>query len=417
MLTMSSSPKTKSARSLVDPATSLKNLKLERDAIVLYEGLAGLETDERRAAAFRQIAANERRHAEVWAAKLRERGVAVPRPGGPGLRVRFIVLMARFFGTHAVTELVQALEGDEEAIYESQTSPEVAAIAADEREHAEIWRRLSSERERSAERDRAAAPILPPEHLEGRDGVADAERTTRPTQIGDRERWHRSSRSGTLRAVIFGVSDGLVSNLALVMGVAGAASDAPRFILLAGIAGLLAGAFSMAAGEYISMQSQRELFARQIELERAEMDAMPEEEQAELAAVYRSKGFTHDEAATIAARLFRDPEQALDTLVREELGLDPNELGSPWGAAAGSFAAFAIGAAIPVVPYLAGQGGALVFVASLGLSLAALFAVGAGVSLLTGRSTMYSGLRQVGIGLGAAAVTYVVGRLIGVTIG
>ncbi|MEK6721474.1 MAG: VIT1/CCC1 transporter family protein [Chloroflexota bacterium] len=426
---MTTSKSARARQNLVDPVTSLKNLKLERDAIVLYEGLAGLETDERRASAFRQIAANERRHAEVWAAKLRERGVLVPRPSAPGLRVRFIILMARLFGTHAVTELVQALEGDEEAIYERQTSPEVAAIAADEREHAQIWRRLSSERERSAERDRAAerersferdraaAPIFPLEHLEGRDGVAEAERTTRPTDIGDRERWHRSSRSGTLRAVIFGVSDGLVSNLALVMGVAGATTDAPRFVLLAGIAGLLAGAFSMAAGEYVSMQSQRELFTRQIELERAEMEAMPEEEQAELAAVYRSKGFTHDEAAAIAARIFRDPEKALDTLVREELGLDPNELGSPWGAAGGSFLAFAIGAAIPVVPYLTGQGGALVFAASLGLSLAALFAVGAGVSLLTGRSTMYSGLRQVGIGLGAAAVTYVVGRLIGVTIG
>lgn len=399
-------------RTMVDPATSLRNLKLERDAILLYEALARIEPDERRAAAFRQIAANERRHAEVWAAKLRERGVHVPASGGPRIRVRFIVLMARVFGTHAVNELVQALEGDEEAIYESQSSPEVASIAADEREHAEIWRRLTADRDREG----AADAALPAEHLEGRDGVAEAEAVGKPTEIGDRERWHRSSRSGTLRAVIFGVSDGLVSNLALVMGVAGAAGDTPRFILLAGIAGLLAGAFSMAAGEYISMQSQRELFARQIELERAEMDAMPDEEQAELAAVYRSKGFTRAEADAIAARIFLDPEKALDTLVREELGLDPDELGSPWGAAAGSFVAFAVGAAVPVLPYLFGQGGTLVFVASLGLSLGALFAVGAGVSLLTGRSTLYSGLRQVGIGLGAAAVTYVVGRAIGVSL-
>jgi VIT1/CCC1 family predicted Fe2+/Mn2+ transporter len=216
--------------------------------------------------------------------------------------------------------------------------------------------------------------------------------------------------------VIFGVSDGLVSNLSLVMGVAGAASGNPGFILLAGIAGLLAGAFSMAAGEYISMQSQRELFERQIALEKAEMEAMPEEEEAELAASYRAKGFTAEEAARIAHRIFADPKLALDTLVREELGLDPDELGSPWGAAAGSFVAFAIGASIPVIPYLVGGGQAALLV-SLGLSLVSLFLVGAGVSLLTGRGMLFSGVRQLGIGLAAALVTYVIGSIIGVTAG
>src|SRR5439155_15257906 len=215
--------------------------------------------------------------------------------------------------------------------------------------------------------------------------------------IASRERWPRSSRSATLRAVIFGVSDGLVSNLALVMGVAGAAGDQGRFILLAGVAGLLAGAFSMAAGEYISMQSQRELYERQIALERAELEAMPEEEEAELAAVYRSKGFEEDEAARIAHRIFRDPEAALETLIREELGLDPGELGSPWGAAFGSFVAFAIGASVPVVPYLFG-GGSSVFVASIVISALALFGVGAGVSLLTGRSLLFSAIRLIVIG-------------------
>ena len=161
-----------------------------------------------------------------------------------------------------------------------------------------------------------------------------------PSEIAAAERWHRTGRSGTLRAVIFGVSDGLVSNLALVMGVAGAATAAePRFILLAGIAGLLAGAFSMAAGEYISMQSQRELFERQIALERAEMEAMPEEEEAELAAALPREGLHRRRGeARSPHRLFEDPERALDTLIREELGLDPDELGSPSGAAGGSFA-------------------------------------------------------------------------------
>jgi VIT1/CCC1 family predicted Fe2+/Mn2+ transporter len=370
-----------------DQSVSLANLRLERDAILLYDALAAIEKDDHRAGAFRRIAANERRHAEVWATKLREAGVDVPpAPTRPRPRVAVIVLLARLFGTRAVSDLVTALEGDEEDAYGSQdASPEVEAIAADEREHAEIWRKLKTP---GAEAD---------------------------DDIAARERWHRSGRSGTLRAVIFGVSDGLVSNLALVMGVAGAAGEQGQFILLAGIAGLLAGAFSMAAGEYVSMQSQRELFERQIALERAEMEAMPDEEEAEMAALYRKKGFRDEEAKAIAHRLFENPEHALDQLIREELGLDPDELGSPIGAAAGSFVAFALGAAVPVLPYLLG-GGAVAFAASIGLSLAALFAVGAGVSLLTGRGVLFSGARQVGIGAAAAVVTYLVGTVIGVSV-
>ena len=386
----------------IDLATSLENLKLERDAVVLYDSLAEIEKDQTRADAFRRIAANERRHADIWASKLTELGATVPPAHGPRPRVRIIMLIARQFGTRSVADLVKALEGDEEEAYESQGgSPEVAAIAADEREHAQIWERLSS-----------GKPIA-----EGRDGVGSARRGPYAAEITRREPWHRTSaRSGTLRAVIFGVSDGLVSNLSLVMGVAGASAADPSLVLLAGIAGLLAGAFSMAAGEYISMQSQRELFERQIELERAEMEAMPEEEEAELAAAYRAKGFARDEAARIAHRLFQDPEAALDILVREELGLDPDELGSPWGAAVGSMVSFAIGAAVPVIPFLFG-GGTTITVISLGLSLAALFAVGAGVSLLTGRGMLFSGFRQLAIGLGAAVVTFLIGSIIGVGAG
>jgi VIT1/CCC1 family predicted Fe2+/Mn2+ transporter len=169
----------------------------------------------------------------------------------------------------------------------------------------------------------------------------------------------------------------------------------------------------MAAGEYISMQSQRELFERQIALERAELQAMPEEEQAEMAALYRAKGFAPAEADAIAARLFENPELALDTLIREELGLDPDELGSPYGAAGGSFVAFAVGAVVPVVPYLLASG-TTAFVASIVLSLIALFAVGAAVSLLTGRGFLFSGIRQVLIGAAAAVVTFIVGSVIGV---
>jgi VIT1/CCC1 family predicted Fe2+/Mn2+ transporter len=387
----------------IDIEQSLDNLKLERDAIVLYDALAQIEKDQRRADAFRRIASNERRHADIWANKLRELGATVPDGREPRTQVRLIILIARLFGTRSVADLVKAMEGDEEELYQGQgVSPEVAGIAADEREHAEIWDRLKVD-------GNSSDPAEP-----GRDGVTIAQRARSAAEVGQRERWHRSGRSGTLRAVIFGVSDGLVSNLSLVMGVTGAAAGNPSFILLAGIAGLLAGAFSMAAGEYISMQSQRELFEHQIALERAEMEAMPEEEEAELAAAYRAKGFTRDEAATIAARIFKDPANALDTLVREELGLDPDQLGSAWGAAAGSFVAFATGAIVPVIPYLVGAGTGA-FAASLGLSLLALFTVGAAVSLLTGRSFLYSGVRQLGIGLAASLVTYLIGSLIGVS--
>lgn len=433
-------------------AQSLENLRLEQDAIALYDALARIEKDPRRAAAFRHIAGNERRHADIWANRLRELGATVPPPARPRARVRLIILAARLFGTRAVSELVKALEGDEVEVYDAQeANPEIAAIAADEREHAEIWSRLDDAEgveaasphgegavaaipeATTAEAATAETPAETPVLGSGRSAAArPSARRASATEIvtagphppvGDgksgtaedvtsAEPWHRSARSGTLRAVIFGVSDGLVSNLSLVMGVAGASGQG-GFILLAGIAGLLAGAFSMAAGEYISMQSQRELFERQIELERAELQAMPEEEQRELAAIYVAKGFPRDEAERIAARMFRDPQTALDALVREELGLDPDELGSPWGAALGSFLAFAVGAVIPVLPYLLGSGTAA-FVFSLGLSLIALFAVGAAVSLLTGKGLLFSGFRQLAIGAAAAAVTYLVGTVIGV---
>src|SRR5688572_4391033 len=186
----------------IDQATSLENLKLERDVTVLYDSLAEIEKDPTRADAFRRIAANERRHAEIWARKLTELGATVPPQEGPRPRVRFIMLVARLFGTKSVADLVMALEGDEEDAYVAQgESPEVEAIAADEREHAQIWERLTAGKALSTDRD----------------GVGVARRAVSVADIGRRETWHRTSaRSGTLRAVIFGVSDGLVSNLSLV---------------------------------------------------------------------------------------------------------------------------------------------------------------------------------------------------------
>ncbi len=397
----------------LDPAAQRETtsaLRMERDAIHLYDGLARIERDPHRAEAFQTIAADERRHAQVWEGRLREAGVAIPPPGGPGPRMRFILLVARVLGTRAVGDLVRTLEGNDERRYargapaapSAGMTAAMAAMAADERRHAETWRRLEA-------------------RLTGEEGAAtavDAERRGRVAasvaEITKAENWHRGG-AGTLRAIVFGASDGLVSNLSLVMGIAGATAE-PSIILLSGIAGLLAGAFSMAAGEYISVRSQVEVLERQIALERAELAAIPEEEFEELVAIYRSKGLPESDARRFAEHIFQDPEVALQTLVREELGLDQDGISSPWSAAGGSFLAFTVGAVIPVIPYLFG-GGDLVLLLSFGLSMAALFLLGALVSQLTGRNTLFSGLRQVAIGAAAAIVTFMVGRLIGVSIG
>jgi VIT1/CCC1 family predicted Fe2+/Mn2+ transporter len=221
-------------------------------------------------------------------------------------------------------------------------------------------------------------------------------------------------RSGALRAAIFGANDGLVSNLSLIMGVSGA-GVAPGVIVLAGIAGLLAGAFSMAAGEYISMRTQRELFERLIHLEAHELAVDPEGETAELAHLLEERGIPKNLADGTAEALMADPKVALEVHAREELGLDPTELGSPWGAAASSFVAFSLGAFVPLVSVLVGSGGAAA-VAAVILSLGSLFTLGAVMSRYTNRTWWWSGLRMFLIGGGAALVTYGVGRLLGVTV-
>jgi VIT1/CCC1 family predicted Fe2+/Mn2+ transporter len=222
-------------------------------------------------------------------------------------------------------------------------------------------------------------------------------------------------KSGALRAAIFGVNDGLVSNLSLIFGVAGAGVD-NDVVILAGVAGLLAGAFSMAAGEYISVKVQREVFERLIHLEAHEIGSDPDAERAELADLYARKGIPRDLAERLATELMRDPEVALDTHAREELGLDPQEgLGSPLAAAGSSFAMFAVGALVPLIPFLVTTGTPAV-VGSAVLSGVALFTVGAAMSILTGRSAVLSGLRMLAVGGAAATITYLIGTLLGVSV-
>jgi VIT1/CCC1 family predicted Fe2+/Mn2+ transporter len=226
---------------------------------------------------------------------------------------------------------------------------------------------------------------------------------------------HASQANAVLRPVVFGANDGLVSNLALVMGVAGA-NPATGVIVLAGVAGLLAGAFSMAVGEYISVRSQRELLDHQLAFERAQIRDTPEQERQILARIYQGRGFTAAEASHFVNRVFADPEHAATLLIFEEVGLDSRSIGSPVAAAGSSFVAFTIGALIPLIPYVLLAGGAAVGT-GLGLGLAALALLGYGISRLTHRPPLFSSVRQIFLGAAAAAVTFGVGAIIGVQTG
>jgi VIT1/CCC1 family predicted Fe2+/Mn2+ transporter len=357
-----------------------ENYLSECDGAALYRGLAAAEKDAKRAALFEKLARAEERHAGRWAKLLREAGELLPE-ARPSLRVRALAALARALGTRRVLPIVTSLEARDQDLYVGQ--PEAAGLPAEERGHGRALRALES-----------------------RGGGLEA--------VLARERWHLRGAGGSLRAAVFGVNDGLVSNLALVMGVAGA-DVGPELVRLTGVAGLLAGSFSMAAGEYLSMRVQRELLERQISLEREELESYPEEEQEELALIYQAKGIPEGEARALAERIIADPRAALDTLAREELGLDPSELGSPWGAAASSFLSFAIGAVVPVLPFLAFSG-RTAFAASAAASGLALLGVGALLSIFTARGPLPSGLRMLGIGLVAALVTFSIGRWLGVSV-
>jgi len=363
-----------------DIARYRQNYLVEMDGIALYRAMAGAEKDEKRSAIFEKLAENEERHAQRWARLIQSGGGAVP-PHRPSARVRMLGWLARRFGTRRIVPIISSLEARDEAGYLSQ--PEAAGLPAEERAHSRTLREMSG-------------------GLSGQEAI-----------IGV-ERWHFTSRGGSLRAAVFGVNDGLVSNFSLVMGFAGAEAK-PEYILLAGVAGLLAGSFSMAAGEYVSVSAQRELFEQQIAMEKQELEMSPKEEEEELSLIYQAKGIPEQEAVALARRIIENPKTAIDTLAREELGLDPTELGSPWRAATSSFFAFVIGAFVPVAPYLFASD-LSASVASAFLSCLALFAVGALLSIFTARGPVLSGLRMLGIGLLASAITYTVGWLLGVSV-
>jgi VIT1/CCC1 family predicted Fe2+/Mn2+ transporter len=361
------------------------NFQGEIDSAVLYRALAEAESNAPLKEVYRRLAAVEEAHAEFWRKRLA--GVGASAVGrGPGWRTRALAWAARRFGPETVLPLINALERADFTKYDAQPEAASAGLPADERSHSRL----------------IEAMARPPHG--GLFGGA----------LAQLEGRHRSG-GNALRAAVLGANDGLVSNLSLVMGVAGA-DFSGRTILVTGLAGLIAGACSMAMGEWLSVNSSREFYQQQIATEAAELTEFPEEEKQELVLIYQAKGLSEPQARLLAERLIGNKDTALDTLAREELGIDPDQLGgSAWVAAATSFLLFAGGAIIPVLPFFA-LGGAVGIATSLGVSAAAMFAIGAGTTLFTGRGVLFSGLRQLAIGVAAAAITYGVGRLIGVTL-
>ncbi len=358
----------------------------ERNAAWLYQRMSEAEKLPALAEVYRRLAVTEQRHADVWAERLRAAGSAAP-GFRPAPRTRILGWLAGWLSPAAVVPGLAATEGGAANIYGAQTDDkDAASMAADERGHARLLQVMAGN---SGGMDGGTVA-----RLEGR---------------------HRSGGGNALRAGVLGANDGLVSVFSLVMGVAGAQVES-KTVLLTGFAGLLAGSISMALGEWLSVQSSRELVARQIAIEKQELEDSPEEELEELALIYQSKGIPQDEAQRLARQLLSDPKHGLDTLVREELGVDPKELGgSAWVAAGTSFALFAAGGIVPVIPFIFAAGLTATFW-SAGLSAVALFIIGAGITLVTGRAVWWSGLRMVIFGLMAAAITYGVGRMIGVSL-
>ena len=362
-----------------------RNYEDEIAGAAMYSALADVEKDPIRKDLFKQLAAAERDHAELWRKKLEDAGLSIPAAHLP-LKIRLVGALARVFGIGFVLPTVANAEFADRNKYAGQADAQ--AISAEERGHAAVIQ--------------AAAGHTPERNV--------------GENIAKAEQWHRGAASGNdLRAAVLGANDGLVSNFCLIMGIAGAGTN-NHLILLTGFAGLAAGACSMALGEWLSVTNARELAQSQMSREAEEIEQTPEAEEKELALIYQAKGLAKEEAQRIAKRLMRDKGAALDTLAREELGINPADLGgNPWSAAITSFMLFSIGALFPLLPFVWLQGTHGIAL-SVGLSAFALAAIGLITSLFNGRSPLYSALRQVVIGCVAAAVTYGVGAALGVSL-
>jgi vacuolar iron transporter family protein len=347
--------------------TDVDNWYHEKESAWLYLQVAAAEPDPRKSRLFVQLAAAAEEQAAKWAIAT---GKGAERTFLPTLRARIVARLIRRFGPRSLRPVLAAMKLRGLSVY--------------------------------------SAPAAVQQPTPGGHAM--------PTSLSEIGARHRSSLGGNLRASVFGVNDGLVSNASLVLGVAGAGA-AGAYVLMTGLAGLLAGALSMAAGEYVSVRTQREMYEYQIGLERDEVAEYPEEEAEELALIYEARGVDIEQAREVARSLLSRPDQALDVLAREELGLNPDDLGSPWQAATASFLAFGCGAAIPLLPLLFRVSAAHVLTATIALTGLALFVVGMVLSLFTGRHALRGAFRMVLIGGGAGAVSFFVGKALGVAIG
>ena len=341
----------------------LESWKEEKRSAYLYRVVATTEAGTAREGLFNELAQEADNQAQIWIGELKRKNLPLPAGYTPDMRTRVVAALTQHLGAASMRGVLAAMKVRGMVLY----------AKADPRHYV-------------------------------------------PGAASGAEGRHRGLGSGgNLRAAVFGVNDGLVSNAGLILGVTGAAAGS-EVIVLTGIAGLLAGAFSMAAGEYVSVRSQREMFEYQIGLEADELEQYPEEEAGELALIYEARGVPRKQAQKMAGDIIADPDKALDALAREELGLNPDELGSPWGAAIFSFLSFGGGALIPLFPFLFAAGPTALYT-SIALTAVALFTVGASISLFIGRKALAGGLRMLAIGGGAGALTYSIGKLLGVTLG
>ena len=367
-------------------AQYVANWQDERNGAALYRALSELEPNPQLKSVYHRLGEAEERHSCFWEAKLRAARQSLP-PFRLTWRTRTLILLARRLGPAFVLPNLEPLEQLDRHKYDRQPEAQAGGLPQQEHSHARLLQAITSGSRAGLEGSRIA-------QLEGR---------------------HRAIGGTALRAAVLGANDGLLSNFSLVMGVAGAAGSGTS-VLITGVAGVLAGACSMALGEWLSVQSARELYQRQLRVEQQEVSEFPAEEAEELTLIYQAKGLPEDEARSLARRLLTDERAALDTLAREELGINPKEIGgSAWAAASASFCLFALGASIPVVPFffLSGSRGVMVSAAFAAL---ALFGIGAGISLLTGRGVLYSGVRQVLFGVLAAGITFGLGRMLGTSL-
>ena len=368
------------------PALRKASLRTEIDAAFLYDRVAAHEDDEQVAKLFREMATIERGHAEHAFEDLERTGVLSTLPG-PSWRARTLDRIGGMMGyDHVIAQLMDTEKGLARASVSLKRKSGLPLNGAEENHVRILGSLIANKRGLGGE------------------------------QLGRIEGRHKSVGGNALRAAVLGANDGLVSNMSLVMGVAGA-TGGDQGVLLAGLAGLLAGALSMALGEWISVKSSQELYERQMALEMVELETNPEGERKELALIYMAKGISEDESNRLATELMSDTNRAHAMLVKEELGINAEELqGSAWVAAITSFFLFAIGAILPVLPFFWLKGFAAI-AWSVGLSTIGLFIIGSAITLFTGRSIWASGMRQVLFGLAAAAVTFGIGKLIGVNVG